>query len=312
MANDDLSITQKILDEVSKTVVGKADTKELLLVALLSGGHLLIEGLPGTAKTTLARVFAQTIGGVFKRIQFTPDMLPSDITGFYMYSQDGRSRFIPGPIFTNLLLGDELNRATPRTQAALLEAMQESQVTVEGITHLLPSPSMVIASQLPYGGAGTYPLTTVQVDRFLLRAWSDLPSEQEEKEIIQNIDSIEERVVEPVAEPQQISQIRQTVKNIHLSEKVRDYIISLVRHVRNNPDILGVPSPRAGIALYKASRALALLHQRDYVIPDDVKRLFHPALAHRVTIKPEAEMEGITPQDIIKKALEEVPVPKEP
>ena len=312
MDNNALSMPEKVLKEVSKIVVGKEKIKELLLVTLLSGGHLLIEGLPGTAKTTVARVFAQVIGGEFKRIQFTPDMLPTDITGFYIYSTDGSSRFVPGPIHANIVLADELNRATPRTQAALVEAMQESQVTVEGVTHVLPSPFMVIASQLPYGGAGTYPLTEVQVDRFLLRTWSGYPPEEEEKEIVGNIDRIEDQAVESVTQSQEILETRRAVRNIYLSEKVRDYIISLVKYVRQDPDVLGSPSPRASIALYKASRALALLKQRDFVIPDDVKSLFLPALEHRVRIRPGIEMEEVTPGGIIKKALAEVPVPKEP
>ncbi len=312
MDNNVLSITDKILKEVSKVVVGKEEIKELLLVALLSGGHLLIEGLPGTAKTTLARVFAQVIGGEFKRIQFTPDMLPADITGFYIYSTEGSSRFVPGPIQANIVLADELNRATPRTQAALLEAMQENQVTVEGVTHVLPSPFMVIASQIPYGGAGTYPLTAVQVDRFLLRTWSGYPPEEEEKEIVGNIDRIEGQKVEQVVQSREILEARVAVRGIYLSEKVRDYILSLVKHVRQNPDVLDSPSPRAGIAIYKASKAMALLRQRDFVTPDDVKTLFAPALEHRVRLRPGIEMEEITPGDIIKKALAEVPVPKEP
>lgn len=237
-------------------------------------------------------------------------MLPTDITGFYLYSADGNAKFVPGPIFANVVLADELNRATPRTQSALLEAMQENQTSIEGVTHPLPLPFMIIASQIPYGGAGTYPLTVVQVDRFLLRAWSGFPPEEEEKEVISNIDSIEERKTEAITQPQEVSELRQAAKNIHLSEKVRDYIISLVRRVRENPDVLEGPSPRASIALYKTSRALALLKQRDFVIPDDVKRLFIPALDHRVRIKPEAEMEEVTAGDILEKALTEVPVPK--
>jgi len=312
MDNNVLSITDKILKEVSKVVVGKEEIKELLLVALLSGGHLLIEGLPGTAKTTVARVFAQVIGGEFKRIQFTPDMLPADITGFYIYSTEGSSRFVPGPIQSNIVLADELNRATPRTQAALLEAMQENQVTVEGVTHVLPSPFMVIASQIPYGGAGTYPLTAVQVDRFLLRVWSGYPPEEEEKEIVGNIDRIEGQKVEQVVQSREILEARVAVRGIYLSEKVRDYILSLVKHVRQNPDVLDSPSPRAGIAIYKASKAVALLRQRDFVTPDDVKMLFAPALEHRVRLRPGVEMEEVTSGDIIKKALAEVPVPKEP
>ena len=312
MDNNVLSITDKILKEISKVVVGKEEIKELLLVTLLSGGHLLIEGLPGTAKTTLARVFAQVIGGEFKRIQFTPDMLPTDITGFYIYSSEGSSRFVPGPIQSNIVLADELNRATPRTQAALLEAMQENQVTVEGVTHVLPSPFMVIASQIPYGGAGTYPLTVVQADRFLLRAWSGYPSEEEEKEIVGNIDRIEGQKVEQVVQSREILESRVAVRNIYLSEKVRDYILSLVKRVRQNPDVLDSPGPRAGIALYKASKAMALLRQRDFVIPDDVKMLFAPAVEHRVRLRPGVEVEEITQGDIIKEALAEVPVPKEP
>jgi MoxR-like ATPase len=315
MAAEDLdstsAIPDKILTEISLTVVGKVDTKELLLVTLLSGGHLLIEGLLGTAKTTIAKVFAQSIGGQFKRIQFTPDMLPSDVTGFYMYSADGKARFISGPIMANVVLADELNRTTPRTQSALLEAMQENQVSIEGVTHPLPSPFMVIASQLPYGGSGTYPLTTVQIDRFMLRAWSGLPSEDEEREIIGNIDGIEERKVTSVVGLEEILELRNVIKNVHISEKIQDYIMALLKHVRANHNVLEGPSPRAGIALYKTSRALAFLQRRDFVIPDDVKRLAHPALDHRIVMRPEAEMEELTPINIIDSALSQVSVPKE-
>lgn len=315
MTVDDLdsasAVLDKIITEVSLTVIGKVETKELLLVTLLSGGHLLIEGPPGTAKTTIARVFAQSIGGQFKRVQFTPDMMPSDITGFYMYSVDGNARFISGPIMGNIVLADELNRATPRTQAALLEAMQENQVSIEGVTHPLLSPFMVIASQVPYGSSGTYPLTSVQIDRFLLRAWSNPPSEDEERGIIGNIDNIEERKVAPVVGTEEILEIRKIVKSVHISEKILGYILALLQHVRANHNTLQGPSPRGGIALYKASRALAFLQKRDFVIPDDVKRLAHPALDHRTIMKPEAEMEELTPISIIDSALSQVPVPKE-
>ncbi len=311
MTTDLGSVLRRILDEVSKVVVGKADIKELLLVTLMSRGHLLIEGYPGTAKTTVARVFSQAIGGEFKRIQFTPDMLPADVTGFYMYLPDGSSRFISGPVFANVLLADELNRATPRTQAALVEAMEENQVTIEGITHQLPFPSMVVACQLPYGGAGTYPLTEVQSDRFLLRAWSAYPPQEDEQTIIDSIDRIETVRVEAVTEPQEILELQEAVRAIHVSPKVDEYIVSLVRSVRENPDVLAGPSPRASIALHKASRALAFLEGRDYVIPDDVKKLFLPALEHRMRAKPEAEMEGVTPWNIIEKVLKETPVPKQ-
>jgi MoxR-like ATPase len=237
-------------------------------------------------------------------------MLPADITGFYLYSPDGNSRFVPGPIFANIVLADELNRTTPRSQAALLEAMQENQVSIERITHPLPSPFMVIASQLPYGGAGTYPLSEVQIDRFMLRAWSAYPEQEEEKQIIEKIDYIEEASIQPVVTLQEISEVRQLVKEIHISEKVEDYIVTLIEHVRHNPDVLIGPSPRASISLYKGSRVMALLNERDFVIPDDVKKLFLPAIEHRIRIKPEAEMEEVTHRAIVEKALEEVPVPK--
>jgi MoxR-like ATPase len=305
-----MNVPRRILDEVSKVVVGKEDVKEILLIALLSEGHVLIEGMTGTAKTLLARTFAQVIGGEFKRIQFTPDMLPADVTGFYMYTPSGESRFIPGPVFANVLLTDELNRATPRTQAALLEAMQERQVTIEGKTHPLPKPFIVIASQMPYGAAGTYPLAEVQVDRFMFRAWSGYPTKEEEEEVIGKIDYIEEPDVSVAARLEDVLSLQKLVKKVYVSEKVRKYIVDLVTHVRLDPDVLIGPSPRASIALYKGSRALAFLNQRDYVIPDDVKKLAFQALEHRIRVKPEAEIEDVTPKSIVERALKETPVPK--
>ena len=305
-----MAVPRKILDEVSKVVVGKEDAKEILLIALLSEGHVLIEGMTGTAKTLLARTFAQVIGGEFKRIQFTPDMLPADVTGFYMYTPSGESRFIPGPVFVNVLLTDELNRATPRTQAALIEAMQERQVTIEGKTHPLPKPFIVIASQMPYGATGTYPLAEVQVDRFMFRAWSEYPTREEEEEVIGKIDYIEEPDISVVARLEDVLGLQRLVKKVYVSEKVRRYIVDLVTHVRRDPDVLIGPSPRASIALYKGSRALAFLQQRDYVIPDDVKKLAFQALEHRIRVKPEAEIEDVTPKAIVERALKETPVPK--
>jgi len=305
-----MAVPRKILDEVSKVVVGKEDVKEILLIALLSEGHVLIEGMSGTAKTLLARTFAQVIGGEFKRIQFTPDMLPADVTGFYMYTPSGESRFIPGPVFVNVLLTDELNRATPRIQAALIEAMQERQVTIEGKTHPLPKPFIVIASQMPYGATGTYPLAEVQVDRFMFRAWSEYPTREEEEEVIGKIDYIEEPDISVVARLEDVLGLQRLVKKVYVSEKVRRYIVDLVTHVRRDPDVLIGPSPRASIALYKGSRALAFLQQRDYVIPDDVKKLAFQALEHRIRVKPEAEIEDVTPKAIVERTLKETPVPK--
>ncbi len=305
-----LNVPDRILNEVSKVVIGKDEMKEMLLVALISEGHILIEGLPGTAKTLLAKTFAQVINGEFKRIQFTPDMLPADVTGFYLYALNGGSRFVSGPLFANIVLTDELNRTTPRTQAALVEAMQEKQVTIEGKTHPLPKPFMVIASQLPHGSEGTYPLTEVQVDRFMFRVWSDYLSKEEEKQVVANLDYIEEPDVKAVVTLDEILQLQREVKKVYVAPKVNDYISSLIRQARQDPDVITGPSTRASIALFKGSRTLAFLQKRDYVIPDDVKKLVPSVLTHRIRIKPEAEMEDITPKIVIERLLKEVPVPK--
>jgi MoxR-like ATPases len=304
------SIPNKILDEVSRIVVGKQESKELLLVALLSEGHVLIEGYPGTAKTLLAKTFASAIAGRFKRIQFTPDMLPADVTGFNVYSPDGNSRFVAGPLFANVVLADELNRTTPRTQAALIEAMQEKQVTIEGATHPLADPFMVIASQLPYGSEGTYPLTEVQSDRFMFRVWSDYLNKEDERKVIFKVDYIDEPDIKSTVKLNQIVEIQEVVKKVHVSDEVGDYIVSLVQAIRQDPDVIGGPSTRASVALFKGSRAYAFLQGRDFVIPDDIKKLAYPALMHRVRVKPEAEMDNVTPKVIVERALNTVPVPK--
>ncbi len=303
-------ILRSITAEVSKVVIGKDEIKELLLIALLSQGHVLIEGLTGTAKTTIARTFASVVGGTFRRVQGTPDMLPTDILGFYLYQPDGSSRFMPGPIFANVLLVDELNRATPRTQAALLEAMQEGQVTIERETHLLQYPFIVIASQIPYGGAGTSPLTEVQSDRFMFRVWSGLPSKEEEEQILHDIDAISEFDASPVATRDDIIQLQQEVRNVYTDDSIRHYIIEIINSLRHHQDVLVGPSPRGSIALFKGARALAFTQERDFVIPDDVKKLLIPALCHRIRITAEAEMENINPETIVNKIATEIPVPK--
>jgi len=303
-------ILSNITAEVSKVVIGKDEIKELLLIALLSQGHVLIEGLPGTAKTTVARTFARVIGGEFKRVQGTPDMLPTDILGFYLYQPDGNSKFIPGPIFANVLLADELNRTTPRTQSALIEAMQEQQVTIERETHPLEQPFIVIASQLPYGGAGTSPLTEVQTDRFMFRIWSGFPCMEEEAQILQDIDEILEPHISPAATTADIIQLQQAAKKVHIAESIRHYIVDIIDRLRRHPDLSLGPSPRGSIALLKGARALAFTQERDFVIPDDVKRLLVPALCHRIRVSAESEMEDVTPEDIVNKIATEVPVPK--
>lgn len=305
-----VSVPNLIIEEVSKVVVGKQDVKELLLVALLSEGHVLIEGFAGSAKTLVAKTFARAIGGSFKRIQFTPDMLPADVTGFNIYSPDGQFRFVAGPLFADIVLADELNRTTPRTQAALIEAMQEKQVTIEGATHFLSNTFMVIASQLPYGSEGTYPLTEVQLDRFMFRVLSSYVSKEEEKQIVSKVDYIEEPDIKSVASIKDIVELRQIVKKVHVSEEIMGYIVDLVRAAREDPDVLSGVSTRATVALFKGSRALAFLQGRDYVLPDDVKRLAFPVLAHRIHVKSEAEMDDVTAKTVVDRVLAAVPVPK--
>jgi len=300
----------RIRAEVSKAVIGKEEIKQALTLALIAGGHVLIEGPPGTAKTKLARSFAEAIGGQFKRIQFTPDMMPADITGFYIYSPTGDSRFVLGPIFANIVLADELNRTTPRTQSALLEAMQEYQVTIERKSYILGKPFMVIATQVQYAAAGTYPLTNVQIDRFLLRVLSNYSSKEEENEIIAHIDQIDEPNIQAVATLDEIKESQELAKQVYVSPDIVEYTASLIEFLRNDPDVLYGPSIRSSIALYKCSRVLALLNKRDFVIADDVKQLAPSAIEHRITIRPEAEMDDITPKLVLDRVLDQVPVPK--
>lgn len=312
MAIDMVRVPAAILDAVDKVVVGKDEIKRMLLVGLLSGGHVLIEGLPGTGKTTLARVFALAVGGTFRRIQFAPDTMPTDVTGFYVYRPSGEASFVQGPLFANVVLADELNRTSPRTQAALLEAMQEGRVTVDGVTHALPRPMMVIASQLPYGGPGTYPLIGGGMDRFLCRIWSGLPPADQERRVVTGIDRIEAADVEAVTEPQDILAVRRLAAETHVAASITDYSLALIEHVRHDSRVAQPLTPRASIGLHKASRALAFLSGRDYVLPDDVKYLFPCVVHHRLVLTEDAEASGVTPDTIIASALDEVPVPREP
>ncbi len=303
-------LPRKILEEVSKAIIGKEGLKESLLIALIAGGHILIEGSPGTAKSRLAQSFARAIGGTFKRIQLTPDMMPADITGFYMYTTEGSPRFIAGPLLSNVVLADELNRTTPRTQSAFLEAMGEGQVSIEGVTHRLPRPFMVIATQMSAGAEGTYPLTEVQVDRFLLRALSHYPERDEERQVVSRIDSLEEPTLNPVVDSGQIEEMQRLVRQVYVAEAVLEYMLDVTAAIRRDPDVSGGPSPRGAISLYKCCRARALLEGRDYVIPDDVKHLAGPTLGHRLNIKPEAEMEGVKAELVVDRALSRIAVPK--
>lgn len=284
-------IAEKVRKQISRVIVGKEDVVDRLLIALLIGGHVLLEGVPGVAKTYLARSFAKTLGLKFKRIQLTPDLLPSDIIGVKVYNYKTMEfEFRPGPIFTNILLADEINRTPPRTQAALLEAMQEKQVTVDGETYKLPEPFVVIATQNPVETEGTYPLPEAQLDRFLFRVIVDYPSRNEEVEMLR-IKRVKGEVidVDQVAGPREVLEASKTVaEKVKVDDAILEYIVDLVRATREHPSVLLGGSPRAEVMLLYASRAYAAISEgRDYVVPDDVKAVFFDVMNHRIILRPE-------------------------
>jgi MoxR-like ATPase len=301
-----------ILDEVERAIVGKRDALELVLLGMLADGHVLIEDFPGLAKTMIARAFAQVTSIGFTRVQFTPDLMPSDVTGASIYNQrEADFEFRPGPIFTNLLLADEINRAPPKTQAALLEAMQERQVTIEGTTHPLAPPFLVLATQNPIEYEGTYALPEAQLDRFLLRLGVGYPGREQEWEVLERrlertVDEIE---LEPVVGRDELLEMQRAVEQVHVDRRVGMYMVDLVAATRSANGVQVGASPRGSLALLKLSRCRAAIEGRDYVTPDDVKSVAVPALAHRLALRPELWVQRLRPDDIVQELLDRVPTP---
>jgi MoxR-like ATPase len=307
----DSGICVDIMDNISKVIVGKKESLKLMLTALLADGHVLLEDVPGVGKTLMARSLAASIGGIYKRIQFTPDLLPSDITGFNIYHQnEGRFKFQEGPVMANVLLADEINRTVPRTQSSLLESMEERQVTVDGQTYPLPVPFFVIATQNPVELEGTFPLPEAQLDRFLLKIDMGYPDKQEEMDILKRF-QLEDPFLslEPVATPEQILMLQQERRAIIVSEPVREYITTLVQATRNHPMIRYGASPRGSMALMRSAQALAALDGRDFTLPDDVRALVKPVLAHRLVLNENERMRGEKPDRVLKDILDRTPVP---
>ena len=308
---DSKTLVNTLIENVSNVIVGKSDTVELVLVALISNGHVLIEDVPGVGKTMLVRSIATSTGCDYRRMQFTPDLLPSDVTGASIFNQQtGEFNFRPGPIMAQIVLADEINRATPKTQSALLEAMGEQQVTVEGVTRKLPSPFMVLATQNPIEYEGTFPLPEAQLDRFFMRISLGYPDAEQEVAIMDRrehgdpIDSLK-----AVCTPDDISKLQLAAEEVFIDALVKQYIVGLANATRLHPEAaLGV-SPRASINLMKGGKAYAMLHDRDYVVPDDIKAIAIPTLAHRVLLTPSARMREVTQETVINDVLNQVSVP---
>lgn len=307
------SISRKIRENVQKVIIGKDEVINLAIVGVLCEGHILLEDVPGIGKTTLARAVAASLGCSFKRIQFTPDLLPSDVTGINWFNQKTQEfEFRPGPIITQIMLADEINRATPRTQSALLEAMQEQQVTIDGSTHSLPRPFLVFATQNPIELEGTFPLPEAQIDRFLLRIVIGYPTQSEENSILERFrPSIRLPELLPVTNPAEILQLINECRKIKVEDSVRDYIVRIARATREHNEIQLGASPRATIALYHSSQAWAAIQGRDFVLPDDIKFLAPYVITHRLIISPQAQLRGRQPSQLVSDIVESISVPVE-
>lgn len=306
------NLVETTADNVEHVIIGKRREVEMVMVALICRGHVLIEDVPGVGKTVLTKAIARSIGSSFKRIQFTPDLLPSDVTGVNVFNQQrGTFEFRPGPIVAQMVLADEINRATPKTQAALLEAMEEAQISVDGVTHHLPQPFVVLATENPIDYEGTFPLPEAQLDRFLLRLGLGYPGRAGELEMLDRqhvrhpLDGLNQ-----VISIEELMKAQDAVKTIHVAQSIREYIVSLVEATRRHDDVFLGASPRGSIALFNATRAWAGIRGRDFVVPDDVKLLAEPTLAHRIIVGPAARMRGIESRGVVRDLLASVPVPQ--
>ncbi len=304
-------IISKLIANIEKVIVGKTEAVELCLVALISRGHILIEDVPGLGKTMLARSIALSINAEFKRLQFTPDILPSDITGVSIYNQKTQEfEPRPGPIFANIVLADEINRTTPRTQSGLLECMQEGRVTIDGVSYPVPDPFFVMATENPIEFQGTYPLPEAQMDRFLLCISMGYPTAEQENVIIER--QVKNHPIEnigSVVDVEQIKLLQEKVTTSHISKEIMGFITAIVRATRLHPEIMLGASPRGSLALMQSSRAIALIHGRDFVTPDDVKKMAYFTLGHRIVLKTEAQVEGVTKEKVITEVLRSIAVP---
>jgi len=303
-------IAQEVLSEVSRVIVGYGDILQQLFIALLVNGHVLLEGVPGLGKTVMAKTFAKTLGISFRRVQFTPDLLPSDITGTKIFDQnEGAFVLQKGPLFANIVLADEINRSAPKTQAALLEAMAERQITIEGDTLPLDKPFMVVATENPVEMEGTYPLPEAQLDRFIMKLWLEYPEKEEEVDIMRRQISGESPSVEAITNGEEILAAQNLMNMVYIDDRILKYIRDIVLKTRSHPQIALGCGPRASLVLMKCSKARAAILGRIYVTPDDVRALVVPALNHRILLKPEAELEGLDVKIVIKNIIEDIPIP---